>query len=107
MLESLFGNASAEKALFYLRRNRQGYAKAMAVQLDCALTPLQSQLKRLERGGLVVSRAMGRTRVYEINPSYYFRDELLAILDKGWAALPDNQRARYDQRLRPRRAGKP
>jgi hypothetical protein len=107
MLEPIFGNASAEKALFYLRLNGQGYAKAMAAKLGCALTPLQAQLKRLERGGLLASRALGRTRLYQLNPAYFYAPELLALLDKALAAMPAEQKARFEARLRPRRAGKP
>lgn len=107
MLEFIFGNVSAEKALFYLRLNGQGYAKAMARRLGCALTPLQAQLKRMERGGIVVSRSLGRTRLYQINPAYYYATELAALLDRALEAMPPTLRLRYEDRQRPRRAGKP
>ena len=107
MLEPIFGNVSAEKALFYLRLNGQGYAKAMAEKLGCALTPLQAQLKRLERGGLLASRALGRTRLYELNPTYFYSAELLALLDKALGAMPRELKLKYEERQRPRRAGKP
>jgi len=107
MLKDLFGNRSAELALLYLRINGQGYAKGMAGKLGCALTPLQAQLKRLEKGGLLASRTAGRTRLYQLNPRYYFAAELGALLDKAVGALPAPRRRTFEERLRPRRAGKP
>jgi hypothetical protein len=108
VLEALFGNPNIEKILFYLLRFDEGYARGMAIGMGVPLSPLQQQLKRLERGGIVVSRLVGRTRVFQINPRYPFREELKAFLGKAFGAVPDAQVQKYfTRRTRPRRKGKP
>jgi hypothetical protein len=66
------------------------------------------QLARLEEGGILVSRLLGRTRIYELNPRWFFHKELKALLEKALGALPpDEVKKHYRARQRPRRAGKP
>jgi len=57
---------------------------------------------------VLVSRKVGRTRLYTFNPRYPFRDELQALLEKALAFYPADIRERllYNRR-RPRRRGKP
>ena len=56
MLEGIFGNASAEKVLFYLEQYEEGYATAIARTFDgLSLNMAQRQLERLERAGTLVS----------------------------------------------------
>ncbi len=108
MLEALFGNQNIERVLFYLLRNGEAYASAMAAAFSSTTTPIQRQLARLESGNVVVSRQIGRTRVYQINPRYPFKKELEAFLEKAFQALPEGQAQRiYARRSRPRRTGKP
>jgi hypothetical protein len=110
MLEGIFGNASAEKVLFYLEQFGEGYATAIAKAFDgTTLHMVQRQLERFERAGLLVSGLKGRTRIYTWNPRYHpFLNELRALLAKGLTALPASKRRRYfADRRRLRRAGKP
>ena len=109
MLEGVFGNASAEKVLFYIEQYGEGYATAIANTFDeLSLHMAQRQLERFERAGALVSSLKGRTRLYTWNPRYPFLRELRALLAKGLEALPGSERKRYfSDRRRPRRAGKP
>jgi hypothetical protein len=108
MFEALFGNQNVEKVLFYLLNNGEAYPRALALALGASLSPIQKQLQRLEAGGIVVSRLVGRTRVFQINPRYAFKGELEALLAKAFKTLPDSQvRGIYARRSRPRRSGKP
>lgn len=108
MLEALFGNQNVERVLFYLLNNGDAYPRALATSLGASLSPIQKQLQRLEDGGIVVSRSVGRTRVYQINPRWAFKAELEALLTKAFKALPESQvRGIYSRRSRPRRKGKP
>lgn len=108
MLEALFGNPNVEKILFYLLRFREGYARGIAANFGVSLSPIQQQLKRLERGGIIVSRSAGRTRLFQLNPRYPFRNELEAFLNVSFRSLPEIQaRKLYTRRTRPRRQGKP
>lgn len=108
MLEALFGNRTSEKILFYLERYGEGYANRIATTFAIPVNAVQQQLKRLEDGGVVVSRLMGKVRIYQFNPRYPFVNELKALLKKGMAFLPESDIEKYYmQRTRPRKAGKP
>ena len=52
--------------------------------------PIQEQLEKLEGGGVIVSREVGRTVLYEFNPRYAFLQELKAILEKAISFYPDD-----------------
>lgn len=109
MLEGLFGNRTAERALLYIESYGEGYAKAIADDFeDVSLSMVQRQLERFERAGLLVSLPKGRTRLFTWNPRYAFLGEVRALLRKALDALPEADRERYfSARRRPRRTGKP
>src|SRR4051812_3032805 len=108
MLEGLLGNATAEKALLYLAVNDAGYARQMAEALTIPLSVVQKQLQRLERTGVLVSRLVGRTRLFSFNPRFAVKDETLALLRRAFSLLPPRERAPYEStRTRPRSTGKP
>ncbi|UCG42120.1 MAG: hypothetical protein JSU73_09575 [candidate division WOR-3 bacterium] len=52
----------------------------MAAELGCALDTVQKQLKRLEKGGVISGRRLGRTTVYVLSPDYPLKRELEALL---------------------------
>jgi predicted transcriptional regulator len=108
MLEGLTGSAVAEKILLYLANYADGYPREIARTFGMNLSAVQGRLDRLERGGIVVSRLRGRTRLYVFNPRWAFRDELLILLRRVLAVTPpDEIRKYYRNRTRPRRRGKP
>ena len=108
MLEGLFGNVIIEKILFSLHVYEEVYAFDLAKGFGEPVNRFQQQLKRLESGGIIVSRLAGRTRLYSINPRYPFRSQLTALIKKAFEFLPEDERqAHYRRRTRPRRAGKP
>ncbi len=108
MLEPLFGSTYAEYVLLFLLARDEGYAAEMARFFGVRLYGIQRQLERLEAGGVLVSRQVGRTRVYTFNPRYPFLEELKALLHKALTFYPDETRERLlFNRRRPRRRGKP
>jgi hypothetical protein len=69
---------------------------------------VQQQMKRLENGGILASRLMGKVRIYKFNPNYPFVKELRQLLSKAMDFLPKNEiNNYYMQRTRPRKQGKP
>jgi len=108
MLEGLFGNVIIERILFSLFVYEEAYALGLARLFDDSVNRFQQQLKRLENGGIVVSRLAGRTRLYTINPRFPFRQELMMLIAKAFEFIPEEEKeAYYRKRTRPRRAGKP
>jgi hypothetical protein len=108
MLEALFGNIIIEKILFFLNTYGEGYPLGMAKTFEEPVNRIQQQLRRLEEGCIVVSRLVGRVRIYTLNPRYPFLNELKAFISKAYEFLPEDEKEKYyRQRTRPRRAGKP
>ncbi len=108
MLEPLLGSVSAEYVLVFLQARNEGYATEIARFFGANLYAVQKQLDRLEAGGVLVSRKVGRTRVYTFNPRYPFLEELKALLNKALTFYPEETRERLlFNRRRPRRRGKP
>jgi DNA-binding transcriptional ArsR family regulator len=108
VLEGLFGNSVVERILFVLYVYGEAYPLGLAKTFDEPVNKFQQQLKRLEDAGIIVSRRVGRTRLYTLNPRYPFRKELEALVAKAFDYVPDEEKeAYYRKRTRPRRAGKP
>ncbi|MCE5231488.1 winged helix-turn-helix domain-containing protein [bacterium] len=108
MLEPLLGSTNCERVLLFLNCGNEGYAREMARYFETDLAPIQRQLDKLEHGGVLVSRTVGRTRLYEYNPRYPFRKELQALIEKAFGFYSAKERERLIMnRRRPRRWGKP
>lgn len=107
MLESLFGNSTIEKILYFVSVYGEAYAKQMSDIFSIPVNGIQQQLRRLEEGGVFVSQLKGKTRLYQFNPRYPFLKELKALLDKAVSLLQENEIEKYyRRRARPRRRGK-
>ncbi|PLW81045.1 ArsR family transcriptional regulator [Kineobactrum sediminis] len=92
----------------FLAARNEGYASEIANQWNMDVSTVQSQLKRMERDGLLISSTRGRTRIYRFNPRYIFKEETQALLNKALLHLPDSLQATLLlDRRRPRRTGKP
>jgi predicted ArsR family transcriptional regulator len=108
MLEPLLGSVSRERVLVFVISRDEGYAREIARFFGIGLNPVQKQLEKLESGGVLVSRAVGRTRLYTLNPRYPFLKELSQLLDKALSFYPEAEQERLlRNRRRPRRRGKP
>lgn len=108
MLEAVFGSIGAERVLVVIAGRGKAYAREIAKIFDMNPPTIHKQLDRMERDGLLVSQEVGRTRVYEFNPRFAFKDELQALLDKALSMYPADVRNEILLvRKRPRRKGKP
>ena len=108
MLEPILGSANSERVLIFITAREEGYAREIARFFETGLDTIQQQLERLEFGGVLVSRAAGRTRLYSLNPRYPFLEELKALLNKALTFYPEDLREDLIMnRRRPRRADKP
>ena len=71
------------------------------------LKSIQMQLDKFEKAGVLVSRAVGRTRPYVFNPRYPFLSEVKALLEKALSFYPEGEREELVMnRRRPRARGK-
>lgn len=107
MIEALLGSKNAERVLIYIYSREEGYAREIANYYKTGLMPIQKQLDKLEIGGVLVSRAVGKTRPYVFNPRYPFLNELKALLEKALVFYPEDEREELVMnRRRPRAKGK-
>lgn len=108
MLEAIVGSTSAERVLVFMAAREQGYAAEMAKAFETDLSPIQKQLERMERDGLLISNKVGRTRVYSFNPRNAFIEETLKLAQKALALYPEDLKEQllYNRR-RPRKKDKP
>jgi DNA-binding transcriptional ArsR family regulator len=104
---SPFGGQTRTRVLLALALLPQSYARELARLLEVSLNGVQVALRGLERDGLIAAQAMGRTRLYALNPRYFARDELQKYLRR--LAQPETrlQERIAGLRRRPRRSGKP
>lgn len=106
-ISSPFGSATRTRALVALQLLGDSYPRELARLLDTRLSAVQRALQGLERDQLVAGRALGRTRVYRLNPRYHARRELELYLSRLAEADPPLDRRTASLRRRPRHAGKP
>ena len=107
MFDALFGSRSAKLVLFYLQTYGEGYGREIARTFSVGPLQIQNQLTKLEAAGWLVSRPIGRARVYGWNPRNPLIKLLRALLQDGLDALPESEiQDYYRQRRRPRKAGK-
>lgn len=108
MLEAIFGSKAAENVLLFMQNYGEGYGLDMARTFGLYPTSVNNQLKKFESAGVLVNRAIGRTRLYTWNPGNPLVKPLRALLQKTLESLPEQElQAYYRQRRRPRKAGKP
>jgi len=107
MIEVILGSKNVERVLIYTYARGEGYAREIARFYETDLLPIQKQLDKLEAGGVLVSREVGKTRPYVFNPRYPFLDELKALLEKALSFYSEKEREELMMnRRRPRARGK-
>ncbi len=106
-IEAIFGNKTAAGVLLFLENYGSGYASQIARTYDVPVSVVQDQLRKLEFAGLLVSRTVGRTRLFEFNPRNPTVRRLRTFLAEELKALPESLVKQYfRERQRPRRSGK-
>ena len=88
MLEAILGSASAERVLLFLAARGEGYATEIARVFDVDLSPIQKQLDRMERVGLIKHKKQGRKKVYSLDAEYPLAAELNNLVTAALAKLP-------------------
>ncbi len=108
MLEYLVGSRSCEQVLLFISARGEGYPREIARFFGVDYKPIRNQLDRLEIGGILRSRSVGRTRLYSFNPRCPFLAELKNLLVKVMTFCPEDLKEKLIMnRRRPRRLGKP
>ncbi|MBF0361535.1 MAG: ArsR family transcriptional regulator [Oligoflexia bacterium] len=84
------------------------HATGIASDLQVALSSIQNQLDHFERAGFLVSKKVGRTRVYFFNMKSPVIKPFIELLKIYYESLPlsDHEKL-FPTRRRPRAKGKP
>lgn len=80
MEDKLFGSAIRTDTLVTIGRLQRTYVSEIARVLNRRGIEIQRAVASLERAGAVVSNRVGNTRIVELNPTYWAKDELYALL---------------------------
>lgn len=108
MLQGIFGNKTAEKVLLHIFHYGESHASGIAQDFDVALNPVIQQLDRFENAGVLVSKEVGRSRVYSFNPKSPLSRPIRELIEIAYEAIPLSERQKiFASRRRPRRKGKP
>jgi DNA-binding transcriptional ArsR family regulator len=104
---SPFGSPTRTQILLALELLSESYARELARFLALNLSTVQKAVGSLEDDGLVVGRAVGRTRVLQLNPRAAARQQLRRYLAALLESEPELRGRAARLRRRPRRTGKP
>ncbi len=108
ILKPILGSKNLERVLIFLVARNEGYGREIARFYDTDLQPVQNQLEKLEHGGVIVHKKVGKTILFQFNPRYPFLKELTALLERALDYYPEELRERLIlNRRRPRRNDKP
>lgn len=102
----LFGSASRTRVLLAVALFNETYPREIARVTNIPLMSVQRITNDLERQGVLASRLRGNQREVRLNPTYFARDELRALLSRLSLADQPLTEAAESLRRRARRAGK-
>jgi hypothetical protein len=107
-MKSILGSLSRERVLTFVAAREQGYAREITEFWQCPERPIKRELTILESEGVLTAKSYGRTISYRMNPRFFLRKELSALLLKVIEAYPPEWKEKllYNRR-RPRAKGKP
>lgn len=108
MLDLVLNSDIAMKIMLHLVHYEEIYPTAVAKDYKLTLSAVQKQFKRFEDSGILVSKLVGRTRVYTFNKkskaASKFTDFVKVYYDG--LSLRDKEQI-FSSRRRPRRPNKP
>ena len=108
VLEAVLGNRTAAWVLLFLAAYGEGHANRIARTYGITVSVVRDQLLRLEAHGVLVSRVVGRSRVFQFNDRNPTSRNVRGFLRTELDLLPESCVVRYfRQRQRPRGTGKP
>jgi DNA-binding transcriptional ArsR family regulator len=108
MLETIFGNETVASILLNIYHYEGIHARAIARNMGKVHGGIVQHLDRLEAGGLLVSKEVGRSRVYSFNPKSPYTQPIKQIIQITYDALPVKIKEKlFLERTRPRAKNKP
>lgn len=108
MLDVILGSKTAELVFLHLYHYSESYPTAVAKDMKLSLGQVQRQFERFENAGLLISKLMGRTRVYMFNGKSPWANKIKELVAILYDSIPLEEKEKlFHERRRPRRKGKP
>lgn len=108
MLEKILGSDTAMKIMLHLIHYGEIYPSAVAKDYRISLSAVQKQFERFEEAGVLVSKLVGKTRVYFFNRKSPVTKPFMDLVKVYYESLSlEDKENIFAERRRPRRPGKP
>ena len=108
MLDKILGSEIAMKIMLHLVHYEEMYPSAVAKDYELTLSAVQKQFARFEEAGILVSKLVGRTRVYMFNKKSKVANKFYELVKVYYDGLSMKDKEKiFSERRRPRRPGKP
>jgi DNA-binding transcriptional ArsR family regulator len=108
MLEKILGSNTAMKIMLHLIHYGEIYPSAVAKDYQMSLSAVQKQFERFEEAGILVSKLVGKTRVYLFNRKSPVTKPFMDLIKVYYDGLTlEDKENIFSVRRRPRRPGKP
>lgn len=107
MLNKILGSEIAMKIMLHLIHYSEIYPTAVAKDLNLTQSAVQKQFARFEESGVLVSKLVGRTRVYMFNKKSKVANKFYELVKIYYDAMSVKDKEKMFPRRRPRRPGKP
>ena len=108
MLDKILGSESAMKIMLHLIHYGEIYPSAVAKDYQISLSGVQKQFKRFEEAGILVSKLVGKSRVYLFNKKSPVVKPFIDLIKVYYDGLSlEDKEQLFSTRRRPRRPGKP
>lgn len=107
MLDKLFGNETLALIFLNLFHYGEVYSGLVEKNTGTGSRAVLNQLNKMEEAGFLVSREVGRTRLYQFNPKSPFVKPLKEIINITYSNLSIKMKEKmFKERMRPRAKGK-
>lgn len=108
MLDKVLGSDIAMKIMLHLVHYEEIYPSAVANDYELTLSAVQKQFSRFEDAGILVSKLVGKTRVYMFNKKSKAANKFYDFVKIYYDGLSVKDKEKiFSLRRRPRRPGKP
>ena len=108
VLGDVLGSRAAEAVLLHVYHYGESYGRAVSSDFGLTLYPIQRQLDKFEKAGVLVRKTHGRTVVFTWNAKSRFAKRMKDLVEVVYEGMPLEEReARFSVRRRPRSKDKP